>query len=183
MKIPSSYAWLSKIPQLPRTIIEGLNLHGVKETPGNANTPEIMRWLRDLDEGGVTIKGYSADSIAWCGLYAAIVCYRRMRSGPEVVQNPLWARNWANYGTAAESPMLGDVLVFSRGSGGHVGFYIAEDKSCYHVLGGNQGDAVSIVRIQKSRLLAARRPPYAVVPDSVKAYQVEATGKVSTNES
>jgi cell wall-associated NlpC family hydrolase len=36
--------------------------------------------------------------------------------------------------------MLGDVLVFRRGGGGHVALYVGEDEEAFHVLGGNQAD-------------------------------------------
>jgi hypothetical protein len=50
------------------------------------------------------------------------------------------------------------VLVFQRPGGGHVGFYVGEDATAYHVLGGNQGDAVTIARIAKARCVARRWP-------------------------
>ena len=50
------------------------------------------------------------------------------------------------------------MLVFTRPGGGHVGFYVGEDAAAYHILGGNQGDAVTIVRIVKSRYIARRWP-------------------------
>ena len=50
------------------------------------------------------------------------------------------------------------MLVFERDGGGHVGFYVGEDGTHYHVLGGNQDDAVSIAKIAKSRLVASRWP-------------------------
>jgi uncharacterized protein (TIGR02594 family) len=130
----------------------------------------------------VKIAGYSDDDIAWCGLFAAIICYRRLKNAAEVVKDPLWARNWAKYGRKADKPAIGDILVFSRGNGGHVGFYVGEDATHYHVLGGNQGNRVSIVRIEKSRLIAARRPPYAVVPAGAVPRRLASTGTVSKNE-
>jgi len=39
-----------------------------------------------------------------------------------------------------------------------VGFYVGEDATHLHVLGGNQGDAVSITRIPKDRLSEMRWP-------------------------
>jgi len=54
--------------------------------------------------------------------------------------------------------ITGAVLIFSRGSGGHVGFAIGQDDVHFYVLGGNQSDAVTIARIAKSRLLGARWP-------------------------
>jgi hypothetical protein len=59
-------------------------------------------------------------------------------------------------------PVTGAVLIFERGSGGHVGFAIGQDITHFYVLGGNQSDAVTIARIAKSRLLGARWP--ATVP-------------------
>ncbi|MFZ2996674.1 MAG: TIGR02594 family protein, partial [Sphingobium sp.] len=52
----------------------------------------------------------------------------------------------------------GAILVFDREGGGHVAFYVGEDASHYHVLGGNQGDCVSIMRLAKSRCIARRWP-------------------------
>jgi uncharacterized protein (TIGR02594 family) len=182
MKIPEQYAWLTKIDQLPRTIHEGLKSLGIKETIGTANNPVIMGWIDELAKAGKKINGYSADSVPWCGLFAAIIAYRRADNIDEVVEDPLWARNWSKYGSLVDEAMLGDMLVFGRQGGGHVGFYIAEDHASYHVLGGNQGDAVSIVRIAKNRLLHVRRPKYKVQPTSVRKYMVMASGAISENE-
>jgi uncharacterized protein (TIGR02594 family) len=115
-----------------------------------------------------------------CGLYIAIVM---KRSDRQVVKDPLWARNWANFGVAVKEPMLGDVLVFSRETGGHVGLYISESRTHYHVLGGNQSDQVNIVLIAKNRLVASRRPPYNVQPLNVRKIVLDSAGTIiSTNE-
>ena len=47
--------------------------------------------------------------------------------------NPYWARNWLLFGQDV-SPIPGAVLVFARGSDGHVGLAIGEDDSHFHVL-------------------------------------------------
>ncbi len=77
------------------------------------------------------------------------------------------------------------MLVFWRGSPsswkGHVGFYWAEDETCYHVLGGNQSDRVSITRIRKSRLLAARWPE-SIEALGIKRFASAEGGLISTNE-
>lgn len=174
--VPSAYAWLKAINP-PRIIDEALKLYGIKEIPGPKNAPEIMGWARSL---GLE-REYVADQVPWCGLFAAIVV---QRAGWAPVAGPLWARNWLKFGKASPTPGLGDILVFSRsGGGGHVGFYIAEDANAYHVYGGNQGDQVSIVRIDKSRLLGARRPAWiSMQPPSVKPYHVAAAGGLSRNE-
>ena len=71
--------------------------------------------------------------------------------------NPYWARNSLRFGQETK-PVTGAVLIFERGSGGHVGFAIGQDDTNFFVLGGNQSDAVTIARIAKSRLLGARWP-------------------------
>ena len=170
----SKYSWLSKL-ELPKTISEGIKLLGTVETPGNKNNPIILGWAKEV---GLE-KSYSADSVPWCGLFAALVT---KRAGKTPVDAPLWARNWSKFGVASPTPGLGDVLVFIRDGGGHVGFYIAEDQTAYHVLGGNQSDAVTITRVAKARCVAARRPIYTNIPKSVKPYIIAADGALSSNE-
>jgi len=180
--IPEKYSWLNKIGTLPRIVSTGLKLIGVQEVVGKGSDATIMSWRDTLNIRGVKIVGYSDDDIPWCGLFVAFLAYLRASLPDEVVSSPLWARNWLKYGAKAQKPMLGDILVFERGSGGHVGIYIAEDKTHFHVLGGNQSNRVSIVRIEKDRLLGARRPKYNNQPASVKQYIVKASGETSTNE-
>lgn len=179
MNAPPSYAWLNEVGQLPRTIQEALRLYGTAEVVGRGSNKTIIDWRDELNAAGVIIVGYSDDDIPWCGLCAAIVAHR---AGKPVIKDPLWARNWAMFGTKVATAGLGDCLVFERGSGGHVGWYVAEDAACYHVLGGNQSNKVCIARIPKNRCIARRRPPYRKMPASVKPYVVKATGSISTNE-
>lgn len=181
--LPTAYRWLPDLKGLPNTIKLALAEFGVVEVVGKGSNKTIISWRDELNLAGVVIKGFSDDDIAWCGLLAAIVAFRRMGNASEVVDEPLWARHWADYGVAVPKAGLGDVLVFSRpGGGGHVAFYVAEDADAYHVIGGNQSNKVSITRVLKSRCLAIRRPPYVVKPRAVKPYWVVETGGLSTNE-
>ena len=173
-KLPKKYAWLAKEPA-PRHLLEALKLYGTLETPGAANNPEIMKWAAEV---GLT-KTYSGDEVPWCGLFMAVVI---KRAGREPVSKPLWARNWWNFGVKVPIAALGDVLVFVRNGGGHVGIYVGEDKTAYHVLGGNQSDSVNIVRIAKNRCIDIRRPAYRLQPANVRVVNLSGTGKVSTNE-
>lgn len=177
------YDWLKTIGTLPRTIQTALELIGTREVVGKGSDRTIMDWRDTLNQAGVKISGYSDDDIPWCGLFVAWVAYKRRDNAAEVVKDPLWARNWASYGNKADKASLGDVLVFVRNGGGHVGFYIAEDATCYHVLGGNQSNAVTITRIEKSRCIAVRRPPYQNQPATVRPFIVAASGAISKNES
>lgn len=179
-EFPQGYEWLADIGQLPRTIIEAMRLHGVAEVAGKGSNATITGWRDELNAAGVKILGYSDDDIPWCGLFAAIVAHR---AGKRVPENPLWARNWAKFGVPQVKAALGDVLVFQRpGGGGHVGFYVGEDRTAFHVLGGNQGNAVTITRIRKDRCIAVRRPEYTAPPGSVRQFQLAAAGALSSNE-
>lgn len=179
MNLPKGYEWLANVGPVPRTIDEGLKLLGTAEVVGRGSNKTILAWRDELNAAGVKIEGYSDDSVPWCGLLAAIVVHR---AGKAVVSGPLWARNWANFGTGVKAPGLGDVLVFSRGGAGHVGFYIGQDDTAYHVLGGNQGDKVSITRVEIARCIARRRPIYTNQPSSVLPFKVKPRGGLSRNE-
>lgn len=176
MTIPKQYAWLGTIGTLPRMVQEGLKLLGTLEVQGSGNSPTIMGWAK---ETGLDKEGYSADATPWCGLYAAVVA---QRAGKPVPKHPLWALNWAGFGTPEHQPCLGDVLTFIRSGGGHVAMYIGEDQTAYHVLGGNQSDSVSITRLDKKRLYRVARAPMQTPPPTVKPYIVAAAGGLSTNE-
>ncbi|MEM1149277.1 MAG: peptidoglycan-binding protein [Pseudomonadota bacterium] len=121
--------------------------------------------------------------IAWCGAFVE-TCHKVAAPECETVDNPLGARNWSKFGRES-APGFGATLVFWRGSRsswkGHVGFYHAEDRTHFHVLGGNQRNAVTVTRIAKSRLLAARAPAYFDAP--FKRIHVLPSGvPISTNE-
>jgi uncharacterized protein (TIGR02594 family) len=183
MTLPASYSWLMSEPA-PRMLVEALKLHGTVETPGRADNPIILGWAAELGLERV----FTADSIPWCGLFMALVAKRADKPLPP---KPLWALNWARWGEDGGQPELGDVLVFIRTyrdrgghlkTGGHVGLYVGEDPSCYHVLGGNQSDAVTIAPIAKGRLRACRAYYAVGKPASARPIVLAATGAVSTDE-
>lgn len=173
MALPEEYAWLTKEPG-PKMLVEALKLIGTVETPGAANNPTIMGWAREV---GVA-KVYTADSVPWCGLLMAVVA---KRAGKPLPTSPLWALSWSQWGNPGGQPRLGDVLTFKRDGGGHVALYVGEDKSTYHVLGGNQSDKVCITRILKTRLHAVRRL-YNVMPANCRPIVLVSSGAVSENE-
>ena len=78
--------------------------------------------------------------------------------------------------------MLGDILIFSRKGGNHVGTYVGENKNHFYVFGGNQSNTTNITLISKDRCIGVRRPVYKIQPESVKKYYFDIKGNVSTNE-
>jgi uncharacterized protein (TIGR02594 family) len=129
---------------------------GTREAPGSANSPTIMGWIKRL---GAKVLGtvVNADSVPWCGTFVAI-CMTEAGIAPATIA--VRAKAWATWGVNLRTDRLapGAVLVFEREGGGHVAFYVGQDSTHYHVLGGNQGDCVSIMRIARSRLIASRWP-------------------------
>lgn len=173
--LPVRYADLAK-EGAPKMLVEALKLYGVLEVPGSGDSATIMGWAKELGIRSI----YTADSIPWCGLFAAIVA---KRAGKEVVKDPLWALNWGTFGKLTKTPELGDILTFKREGGGHVALYVGEDDTAYHCLGGNQSDSVCITRIAKSRLYQARTPEWQVAkPANVRRILRTSNGKLSTNE-
>lgn len=175
MNLPVQYKYLLQ-NEAPNIIKEAIKLYGTKEVVGPKHNQEILSWAKEL---GLE-KVYTNDEIAWCGLAAAIFA---KRAGYVPVKDPLWARNWSNFGNKQKEAMLGDILVFSRESGGHVGLYVGEDPLCYHVLGGNQSNSINITRIKKDRCISINRCPWKIgQPLSVKKIFLNSDGSISTNE-
>lgn len=148
---------------------------GVRETPGPGNSPVIMRWAQGLGSKVLGI-AYGADSVPWCGLFVAQVMTEAGHKPPPI---SVRAKAWATWGDPSP-PVEGAVLVFEREGGGHVGFYAGENDAAYRVLGGNQGDAVSLAWIAKNRCVAVRWPKGIAVTGA--PIKTAAAGELSRNE-
>lgn len=183
MGLPAQYAWLNGDlgGPLPTMVAAAIPDIGVLEKDGAGNNPQLMNWRTAARAAGYHVEAFTADSVPWCGLAMVHWAMKANKSAPKF---PLYALNWASFGTEGHQPCLGDCLVFIRPGGGHVGLYIGEDRNdFYHVLAGNQSNAVNIKRIDKRRLYAVRRPPVKVAHSpAARPYILDATGAVSTNE-
>lgn len=179
--LPKEYAWLAREPG-PVMLLAGIALYGTHEGIGAKDNPTILAWAKEIG-----VAGYRHDSIAWCGLFTAL-CAHRAGWDAWPGENPLWALNWAKWGAPSPSPALGDVLVFERrlsdgSKAGHVGQYVGEDAQAFHVLGGNQSDQVCVTRVDRDRLVAARRAPWKIAqPANVRPIKLAASGALSVNE-
>ena len=165
----------------PAWLMAARALLGTREAAGSANNITILGWAKMLTMKVVGI-AYNADSVPWCGLFVAH-CLRAGGVDLITMKVGVRAKAWADWGVALASDRLaaGAILVFERPGGGHVAFYVGEDATHYHVLGGNQGDAVNIMRLAKSRCIARRWPKgWPVIGGPVK---LAVTGApVSRNE-
>jgi uncharacterized protein (TIGR02594 family) len=134
---------------------------GVHETPGVASDPLVLSMLR-LEQPDA-----ADDAIPWCSAFVNFVAWllRLPRS------KSLAARSWLSVGLPIElsDAVPGfDVVILKRGAGeqpgadvldfpGHVGFFAGAKGGTVYVLGGNQGDAVSIEPFPTARILGVRR--------------------------
>lgn len=140
---------------------------------------QLLAWLRS---DGRTL-GDPA-KLPWCGDFVETALALAL-PGEVLPGNPYLARNWLKFGKALEVPAAGAVAVFWRGNragtSGHVGFYVGEDATHIHVLGGNQSNRVSIARIAKDRLLGYRWPDTVPAPVTGRVIRA-ASGEVTKNE-
>lgn len=152
---------------------------GLHEKRDNAR---LWDWLKS---DGAADLGDPAQN-PWCGSLVQTAFLLTLPNEP-LPENPFLALNWTRFGVSC-SPQVGAVLVFWRGSPdnwqGHVGFYVGEDTTHFHVLGGNQADRVSVVRIAKVRLRASGCRWPASLPQGAGGRVVAAAGQliVTDNE-
>lgn len=155
-------------------------LMGLREIPGPKSNSTIMDMAKRL--GGWVGNYFTDDDIPWCGLFVANSIATTLPKEP-LPANPLGAKNWVKFGIDS-ARCLGAIMVFERSGGGHVGFYAGEDRTHFHILGGNQSNSVSITRIAKNRLVpgGVRWPRTGEQPVGAAVQLSQAGVAISSNE-
>lgn len=125
---------------------------GVKEVRGG-------ECKRILEYHGCTSLRATEDEVAWCSAFANWATKQAGIAGT----NSAAARSWLSWGQPLKAPRLGCIVVFWRGeptsAQGHVALYLGDDgPDRIRVIGGNQGDAVSVASYPRERVLAYRWP-------------------------
>lgn len=156
--------------QIPYSAFEMAQRYvGIKEVSGQFDNPQIMAWLK-LD-----MQWPEGDEVPWCSAFVNGIAhaFRLPRS------KSLRARSWLLMGEPIDLEKAEpgfDVVIIKRAgddSGpdvidapGHVGFYAGierftdrggTDRERILILGGNQGNSVSIAGFSSDRLLGVRR--------------------------
>jgi uncharacterized protein (TIGR02594 family) len=105
---------------------------------------------------GVTAAGEAPGSVYWCSSFVCWVFEQHQIAHTRSKR----ARSYEIWGELADVVELwpGSVVVFPRGDGGHVGFALHASDRWVWVLGGNQGNAVSVQRWPRASLITARWP-------------------------
>jgi len=128
-----------------------LDFLGTKEIRGSKHNPLIEEMFK------LVVGREHSDETAWC---AAFVGACLIKAGLDST-GKLNARSYLKMGDDINTPEIGDIVIFWRGSKsgwkGHVAFYAGEEGNYILCLGGNQSNRVSIAKYPKSRLLGYRR--------------------------
>lgn len=174
---------MATAPVAPPWLTLARSFLGTREVVGSKHSPVIMGWIQEL---GAKVLGVQVndDETPWCGTFMALVMKRSGLSSPAIaVRAASWGRAGA-WGRELIAPRLGCVLVFTREGGGHVGLYVGEDATHFHVLGGNQSNSVCLTRIAKDRLALGgmRWPKGPELPPAQPVWLSPSGAPVSRNE-
>lgn len=134
----------------------------IRELPGAAHHP-LIQWWHLL----CALGSNQPDETPWCSSFVNGICWDldlpRTKSAA--------ARSWLTIGESVQLHAAApgyDVVILQRGDGqqpgahviaapGHVGFYAGQTPTEVFVLGGNQGNAVTVQGFPRSRVLGVRR--------------------------
>jgi uncharacterized protein (TIGR02594 family) len=138
---------------LEKFLLKALAEYGTYEFSGAKHNSRILEY-----HATTTLKA-TTDEIAWCSSFVNWV----VQGCGLVPTESAAARSWMYWGKATEKPVFGCIVVLDRRSkdnpnAAHVGFFIRELGVNIFVLGGNQGNSVSIYVYPKSRVLGYRVP-------------------------
>ncbi len=128
-----------------------LREYGIRGISRRGRTVNVVAYLK------ATGVGRSSDETAWCSAF--VNWCMLMASFPGTGKAN--ARSWLEWGGASlDFPVYGCVVVLWRGSQGgalgHVGFFVGMQGDNLLLLGGNQGNAVSVRPYSKERVLGLR---------------------------
>ena len=155
-------------------VAEARKYIGLSEIPGIKHESKILSFWRAIKLGGI-----KDDETPWCAAFVGamleVVGVKSTQSG--------WAKSYLNWGVPIQIPAYGCIVVFDRaGGGGHVGFAIGYDtKGRILILGGNQGNKVSVAPFETARILALRWSTDCTVP-SLPLSNFHNDAPSSTNE-
>lgn len=124
-------------------------------------TQEIGRGEQGGNNKGKYVREYlnGKEGLPWCAGFVSYCCKKAGLNVPYL----LGAKSFLKYGQGVSDPKPGDIIVFSRQGGGHVGIVEKVTEDSIVTIEGNTGEYPSVVKrisYQKgkmSNLLAYRR--------------------------
>lgn len=139
---------------VPAWVLHGLAELGTHEIAGGKNNPRIVEYWKEC--GGDAAK-INDDETPWCWAFVSAML---RRSGVTIAGSGL-AKSYLKYGTQLDGPCTGAIVVLNRPPNpafGHVGFAVGNTRDRVTLLGGNQGDKVSIASFDRQRVAGIRWP-------------------------
>lgn len=133
-------------------------LIGTVEVPGPKNNPRVVDFYEEAGHAEI-----HSDAVPWCAAFVGAVLKRAGIKG----SGSLAARSYEAWGQPLKVPLLGAVAVKKRAGGGwvgHVGFVVGASPTQIILLGGNQGDKVSVASFPRKEFTAYRWPANLAVP-------------------
>ena len=126
---------------------------GVKEIPGQQDNPRILEYHK-------TVGLSESEATPWC---SSFVYWCLKKAGVSTAGGTAAAKSWltASSMQTLEKAVYGCIVVLNRPPNpalGHVGFYVGSEGSRILLLGGNQGDKVSISGYPVDRVAGLRWP-------------------------
>ncbi|MEE7478403.1 TIGR02594 family protein [Methylobacterium hispanicum] len=149
-------------PEQPAWLTLASHDLGTVEGIGKANNPKVVAYFKDAGFAGV-----KDDATAWCAAFVNAMLERAGRRG----SRSLAARSFEGWGIGLKEPALGCIATKKRGNStwqGHTGFVVGANKDQIFLLGGNQGDKVSVAAFKRSEFTAFRWPADVPLPVASK---------------
>jgi uncharacterized protein (TIGR02594 family) len=143
---------LKPITANQRIYAEAKKYLGLREWPGPKSNPEIQEMFRlapdwlDQDDS----------KTAWCGIYRGHVGLMTSTGMPAAHYR---AASWLSWGEVVEitNAVQGDTVITTRRGGNHVALLDRFEDGRMWLLGGNQGNAVTIAPFAPSTVRGVRR--------------------------
>ena len=151
---------------------------GVAEIPGVNHHPLILKMWKAIKRGGI-----QTDEVPWCAAFVGF-CLENVGIVSSRYES---AHSYLKWGQGLDFAAVGAIAVFDGGPSrpglGHVGFVMGRDANGrLMVLGGNQGNKVSVAPFDLTRVLSYRWPIGFQVPvirplPEFKTDQASSTGE------
>jgi len=120
------------------------------------------------------------DETPWCGVGAGACLKHAGVTPPKAYYR---AKAYLDWGVKLDRAIYGCIVVFTRQGGGHVGFVVGkDDKNRLMVLGGNQGNKVSIAPFDQTRVAGYRWPEGVPLVTSTQLPLISSSIQSSSNE-
>lgn len=145
----------------PAWLVSARKLVGLKEIVGSKHEPKVVAFFAAAGNPGI-----KDDETAWCAAFVGAMLAQAGVKGTGLLN----ARSYLDWGTKLSTPRVGCVVVFQRANSswqGHVAFFLRLVGNRIEVLGGNQGNAVSVASYPKDNLLGYRWPSQLADPAEV----------------